>query len=91
MKNSYKNNKIKISSTTWSEKFDLPDGSYPVPGIQDYFEYTIKKHEKFTDNPPIRIFVNKKENRTTFKTYRGYISNFQLLKQWNYLDALKVR
>ena len=35
--------------------FKLPDGSYYVPYIQDYFEYIVEKHEKVTDNPPIRI------------------------------------
>ena len=29
---------------------ELPDGSYSVSDIQDYFEYFIKKHETVTDN-----------------------------------------
>ena len=33
----YNNNKFKISATTWNDTFDLPDGSYPVMDIQDYF------------------------------------------------------
>ena len=37
-----KNNKFKISAPTWNEEFELPDGSYSVLGIQDYFEYIIK-------------------------------------------------
>ena len=36
--NSYKNNKSKISNSTWNYKFDLPDGLYSVSDIQDYFE-----------------------------------------------------
>ena len=28
IKKSYKNNKLKIPAPTWSEKFELPDGSY---------------------------------------------------------------
>ena len=40
--------------------------------IQYYFEYIIKKHEKVANNPPIRIDVNKIENRITFKTKTGY-------------------
>ena len=36
---SYKNNKFKISAPTWNEEFELPDGSYYVSDIQDYFEY----------------------------------------------------
>ena len=30
IKESYKNNKFKISAPTWTEKFELPDGSYSV-------------------------------------------------------------
>ena len=39
IKSSYNNNKIKISAPTWSDKFELPDGSYSVSDIQDYFVY----------------------------------------------------
>ena len=39
---SCKKNKFKISEPTWNEKFELPDGSYFVSDIQDYFEYIIK-------------------------------------------------
>ena len=38
-KNSYNNNKFKISAPPWNDKFELPDGSYSVSDIQDYFEY----------------------------------------------------
>ena len=50
-----------------SDKFQLTDGSYSVPDIQGYFECIIKKHKTMTNNPPIRIYVNKIENRITFK------------------------
>ena len=43
IKNSYNNNKFKISAPTWNDKFELPDGSYSVSDIQDYFEYILKK------------------------------------------------
>ena len=46
IKNSYKNNKFKMSAPTWNHKFYLPDGSYSVSDIQDYFRYIIKKHLK---------------------------------------------
>ena len=36
-------NKYKISAATWNEEFELPDGSYSVSDIQDYFEYILKK------------------------------------------------
>ena len=42
IKSIYKNNKFKISAPTWNETFDLPDRSYNIPAIKDYFEYIIK-------------------------------------------------
>ena len=72
VKSSYNNNKFKISAPTWSEEIKLPDGSYSVSDIQDYFEYILKKHRESVDNPLIRIYVNKTENRITFKIKNGY-------------------
>ena len=34
----------KKSTPTWNNKFELPDGSYSVSDIQDYLDYTLKKH-----------------------------------------------
>ena len=72
VKSSYNNNKFKISAPTWSEEFELPDGSYSGSDIQDYFEYILKKHSESVDNPSIRIYLNKIENRITFKIKSGY-------------------
>ena len=72
IKSSDNNNKFKISAPTWNEKFELPDGSYSISDIQDYFEYIKKKHSENVDNPPIRIYVNRIENRITFKIKSGY-------------------
>ena len=72
IKSSCNNNKSKISAPTWSEEFELPDGSYSISDIQDYFEYILKKHSVSVDNPSIRIYVNKIENRITFKIKNGY-------------------
>ena len=44
IKSEYNNNKFKISAPTWNETFDLPDGSYSIDDIQDYFEFIMKKH-----------------------------------------------
>ena len=77
IKSLYNNNKFKISAPTWSEEYELPDGSYSVSDIQDYFEYILKKHSETVDNPSIRIYVNKIENRITFQTKNGYY--FELL------------
>ena len=35
IKSSYKNNKFKIFVPTWSDKFELLDGSYSISDIQD--------------------------------------------------------
>ena len=53
IKSEYNNKKIKISAPTWNDTFDLPDGSYSISDIQDYFEFIIKKHETLTENPPV--------------------------------------
>ena len=45
IKSAFPNNKFKISAPTWNDEFDLPDGSYSISDIQDYFEYIIKKYE----------------------------------------------
>ena len=67
IKTSCNNNKFKLSSPTWSDEFELPDGLYSISDIQDYFEYILKKHDEIVDNPSIRIYVNKTEDRITFK------------------------
>ena len=72
VKSSYNNNKFKISAPTWSEEFELSDGSYSVSDIQDYFEYILKKHSESVDNLSIKIDVNKIQNRITFKIKSGY-------------------
>ena len=72
IKSSYNNNKFKVSAPTWSEKFELPDESYSVSYIQDYFDYILKKHGENFDKPPVQIYVNKIENRITFEIKNGY-------------------
>ena len=83
IKKSYINNKFKTSAPKWNEEFELPDGSYYVLDIQDYFKCILKKHETVTDNPSIMIYVNKIENRITFKINTGYYkSKITKDKQW---------
>ena len=72
IKSEYKNNKFKISAPTWNDTFDLPDSSYSISDIEDYFEFIIKKHETLTENPPIQIYPNKIKNRIIFKIATGY-------------------
>ena len=89
IKRSYNNNKFKISAPTWSEEFELPDGSYSVSDIQDYFEYVLKKHSESVDNPSIRIYVNKIENRIMFKIKSGYY--LELLTSMKFLGSTVIK
>ena len=66
------NNKFKMSAPTWNETFDLPDGSYNIPEIQDYIEYIIKKHKTIGETAPILIYANTITNRIVFKIKTGY-------------------
>ena len=72
IKISYNNNKFKISTPTWNDEFELPNGSYSVSNIQGYFEYILKKRGEDVDEPPVQIYVNEIENRITFKIKNGY-------------------
>ena len=45
----------------------MPHESYSVSDIKDYSEYIWKKDGEKNDNPSIRIYVHKIENRITFK------------------------
>ena len=75
IKSSYKNNNFNCNNnicTNMNDKFELPDGSYSVSNIQDYFEYILKKHGEDIDKPSVQIYVNKIENRVTFKIKDGY-------------------
>ena len=71
-KSEYNNNKFKISVPTWNDTFDLPDGSYSIVEIQDYFEFIIKKLEILTENPPVQIYIKNIKNRIVFKIKTGY-------------------
>ena len=67
-KSSCNNNKFKISAPTWNDEFKLPDGSYSVSDISN----TFKKHGENANKPSEQIYVNKTENRITFKIKDGY-------------------
>ena len=72
IKSEYKNNNFKIHLPTWNVTFNLPNGSYNISDIQDYFEYVIKKHETITDeNLPIKIYANEIKNRFVFQIKKG--------------------
>ena len=73
IKSSRNNNEFKISAPTWNDKFDLPDGSYSVSDIQDYFGYILKNHGENIDNPSVRIYVNKIDNIKNIKKCQSEI------------------
>ena len=89
IKSSYKNNKFKISAPTWNDKFELSDGSHSVSNIQDYFEYILKKHGKNMDKPSEQIYVNKIENRVTFKIKGEYSLELLTPETMNLLGSTK--
>ena len=64
-----------MSFPKWNEEFELPDGSYSVSDIQDYFQYIWKNMEKRL-NLSTRIYINKIENRIGLKLKEDIISNF---------------
>ena len=91
IKNSYKNNKLKISAPTRNEEFELIEGSYSVSDIQDYFKYILKKHERVTDNPSLKIYVNKMENRITLHIKTGYYLEFLPLETMKLFGSYKSK
>ena len=54
----------------------MPDGSYSVSNIQNYFEYILKKHGGNIDKPSVQIYVNKIENRLHLKLKMDIALNF---------------
>ena len=70
VKKEYKNGKFKITAPTWNEEFELPDGSYTVADINDYFQFIIKKHTNEEDG--LKVYINKIQNRITFKLKTGW-------------------
>ena len=72
VKSDYNNKKLKIPAPTWNDTFDVPDGSYSIAALQNYFEYIIKKHETIANLSPVLIYVNEINNRIVFKIKSGY-------------------
>ena len=89
IKSEYNNNKFKISAPTWNETFNLPDGSYSIADIQDYFEFILKKHETLIENPSIQIYPNKIKNRIIFKIKNGYKLELLTLETMKLLGSTK--
>ena len=91
IKKQYKNNEFRISAPKWNKDLKLPDESYSVPDIQDYFEDILKKHGEKTINPPIRIYMNKLGNRITFKIKTRYYLQFLTPEEMKTLGSTKSK
>ena len=89
IKSENKNNKFKISALTWNYTFDLPDGSYSITDIQDYFKFVFKKHESLSEDPPAKIYPNKIKNRITFQIKTGYKLELLTPETMNLLGSTK--
>ena len=55
------------------------------------FIIILKKREKLSGNLPIRIYVNKIENRITFKSEREYYLKLLIPETLKLLVSTKVR
>ena len=76
IKSSYNNNKFKVSAPTWNDQFELPDGSYFVSDIQDYFKYIFKRMEKILVNHQYKYMQIKLKIGLHLKLKMGMALNF---------------
>ena len=89
IKPAYSNSKLKASTPSWNDEFDLPDGSYSIEDIQDYIEFIIKKHETLAKNTPIQIYQNKIKKRIVFKVKTGCKLELLSLETMKLLESTK--
>ena len=54
-------------------------------------ECILKKHEEKTDNPSIRRYISKMENRITFRIKAGYYLKLLILKTMKLLGSTKSK
>ena len=79
-----KKTKFKISDATWNEEFELTDGLYFVSKQK-------KKHEAVADNPLIKIYVNKTENKIMIKIETGYFLELLTPETIKLLGSTKIK
>ena len=76
IKKEYNNNKFRLSGPTWSKDVTIPDGSYEIYQIQNYFlDEVIKENEsgvKSNEQSPIWIYANIILNGVSFSIKTGY-------------------
>ena len=69
IKTEYNNNKFKISTPTWNETFDLPDGSYSI----DDYQHTSKVLFTFVPNKKFGQLLNIFTIMNTVNTEFSYV------------------
>ena len=62
-----------------------------MPDIQCYFENIIREHEAMTDNSPMRIDINKIENRIIFRIKAGYYLKLLTFETMKLLQSSKSK
>lgn len=64
----HKKYKFEIGGNGWKKNFNLPDGSYFIKHISDYFKKILKKYDKTYEknDPGVYIYADKPRNRITF-------------------------
>ena len=67
----------------------MPDGSYSISDIQDYFEFIIKKCNTLAENLPIQMYPKKIKNRIVFKIKTGYKLELLSLETMKLLGSSK--
>ena len=82
---------LKYQLLQWNEEFELPDVSYCISDILHCFEYIIRKHKTFTDIPLVRIYINKREVRITFKIKARYYLELFLPETRKILKSTKSK
>ena len=75
----------------WNAILELADIADSLSEIQDYFKYIIEKYETLTHNPPVRKYVNQKENRITFRIKTGYYPEPLTTKETKLLGSTKSK
>ena len=76
IKNSYNNNKFKISAHTWNDKFELPDGSYSVSVFKIILNTFQKNMEKILMNHQYKYMSIKLKTGLHLKLKMGIALNF---------------
>ena len=83
----------------WNDKFELPDGSYSLSDIHIIIQIFWIYHQKslidnqkiLTDNPLIRIYENKIENRITVKINTEYYLELLTPEKMELFGSTKIK